>query len=141
MRNAICLVTLAVGALWAADPPDINGRWVLDADTAAKAKISALEIHQSGDSMEVNLADSKEKTLHLACALGGQQCKVSGEAVSFWYNGPALVMMEMRHGTDVVIKTKLVPSDDGKTIQMEVTHIVPPDKKGPESYTLTRGGS
>jgi hypothetical protein len=139
MRTFLCFLTLSAGLVWAADPPKVSGAWTLDSSQASKVKISSLEIHQTADSVEVNLVDPKEKKLHLACELGGQQCKVSGEAVSFWYNGPALVMMEMRHNNDIVIKTRLVPSDDGKTMQMEVTHIAPQGKA--ESFTLTRGGS
>lgn len=141
MRNIVCLVALAVTTIWAADRPVISGKWALDPGHAGKSRISTLEIRQSVDSIEVSEAEGPEgkaKVIHLACALGGQQCKIKdpGEEVSFWYNGDALVMMETRHGTDVVIKTRLEPSEDGKTLRMEVTHITPTGKE--ESYTLTR---
>ena len=144
MRRILCLLTFAGIALWAADRPDMTGKWLFDSSHAAKLKISTLEIHQSADSVEIAEAagpESKGKTVHLACATSGQQCKIkeAGEQVSFWYNGPALVMMEMRHGSDIVIKTRLEPSEDGKTLHMQVSHIVPEGKE--ESYTLTRGGS
>jgi hypothetical protein len=120
----------------------LSGTWVFDPGHAAKLKISTLEIHQSADTVEVSEAgrEAKAKTIHLVCALGGQQCQIkeAGEEVSFWYNGPALVMMEMRHNRDVVIKTQWEPSEDGKSLRMEVFHISPAGRD--ESYTLTRQG-
>ena len=144
MRNVFCVLAFAACALWAADKPDLTGTWQVDASHAGKLKISSIQIHQTGDNVEIAEAsgpDAKAKTVHLTCALGGQQCesKEAGEEVSFWYNGAALVMMEMRHGKDVVIKTRLEPADDGKTLKMQVTHISPSGKD--EEYTLTRAKS
>jgi len=144
MRKIVCLAVFATCAMWAADRPEMSGSWVMDPGHAGKSKLATLEIHQSEDSVEISEAEGPEgkgKTIHLACAVGGQQCKMkeAGEEVSFWYNGPALVMMEMRHGTDIVIKTRLERSEDGKTLRMEVSHIAPPGQKD-EAYTLTRQG-
>jgi len=130
--------------MWAADRPDVSGAWVMNPGHEGKSKLSALEIRQSADAVEVSEAEGPEgkaRTIHLACAVGGQQCKIkdAGEEVSFWYNGPALVMMELRHGTDIVIKTRLERSDDGKTLRMQVIHMAPAGQKD-EEYTLTRQG-
>ena len=35
-------------------------------------------------------------------------------------------MMEMHHNRDVVTRMRLVPSEDGKTLNLEVTHVSPP---------------
>jgi hypothetical protein len=83
----------------------------------------------------------KAVKVDISCNTEGQECKVkeSGEPakVSFWYNGPMLVMMEQRHGNDFVTKKRFKTSDDGKTLSMEVVYIAPPGHKA-ENYTFTK---
>jgi hypothetical protein len=142
MRKIIGFLGIAACGIWAADRPAVSGNWVMDAAHAGKVKITALAIRQASDSVQISEAsgpEGKSKKVELECGDSGQQCKIkeAGEQVSFWYDGAALVMMEMRHNNDVVIKTMLKPSEDGKTLQMEVVHIAPAGQKD-ESYTLTR---
>lgn len=144
MRNVVYLIAFFASGLVAADRPDVNGTWSLDAAHSGKGKLATLTIRQTADSVQVSEVagpDGKNKKVDLECTVGGEQCKMkdAGEQVSFWYNDSALVMMEMRHGTDIVTKTRLVPSEDGKTLKMEVIHIAPAGQKD-ESYTLTRQG-
>lgn len=143
MRNLLVLALIAAGAAWTADRPDLSGTWQLDPVHDSKVKSKILSIQQTGDGVQITesttASGGKEKKVDLACTVDGQQCKVKdgGNAqVSFWYSGPALVMMEMRHGTDVVIKTQWQPAEDGKTLNVQVTHISPPGQN--ESYTYKK---
>jgi len=147
MRTLACLGTLLLFAAWAADRPDINGTWVLDLSHSpgVKLKTETLSINQKPDAVEISDAatesNGKEMKFEVSCNTEGQGCKVkeNGQAtqVSFWYNGPVLVMMEQRHGNDFVTQKKLKPSEDGKSLSMEVVYIAPPGHK-PESYLFTR---
>jgi hypothetical protein len=141
MRKLVYLVTIAAGLIWAADPPQVSGTWAVDSAHAGKSKISTLEIRQSADTVEIAETgpEAKVKPVHLSCTVDAQQCKIkeNGEDVSFWYNGSALVMMEMRHNRDVIIKTRIEPSEDGKSLRVEVTHIAPAGQKD-EAYIFTR---
>ncbi len=111
----------------------------------AKVKAETLSISQKTDAVQVSEAttesNGKELKVDIACNTDAQGCKVkeNGQAteVSFWYNGPMLVMMEQKHGNDFVTQKKLKPSEDGKTLSMEVVYLSPPGHK-PETYTFTR---
>jgi hypothetical protein len=46
-----------------------------------------------------------------------------------------LVMMEMHHNGEVVIKTRLVPAGDGKTLSLEMTRVLPAGSTA--TYTFT----
>jgi hypothetical protein len=153
MHKFVCLGVLLFTAAWAAEPgadrPDLNGTWVLDvshsANAGGKVKAETLSISQKPDAVELSEAttetNGKELKVDVACNIDGQGCKVkeNGQAtqVSFWYNGPMLVMMEQRHGNDFVTQKKMKPSDDGKTLSMEVVYIAPPGHK-PETLTFTK---
>jgi len=50
-------------------------------------------------------------------------------------NGTVLVMMEMHHNGEVVIKTRLVPAGDGKTLSLEMTRVLPAGSTA--TYTFT----
>jgi hypothetical protein len=47
-----------------------------------------------------------------------------------------LVMSEMRHGNDWVVKRRLKPSGDGRTLVIEVIHLTPTQTT--EKLTFTR---
>lgn len=148
MRKAALLITLW-SAAWGADRPDLNGNWILDTahspNAAAKVKAETLSINQKPDSVQISDAttenNGKESKVEIACNTDGQECKVkqNGQAtqVSFWYNGPILIMMEQRHGNDYVTQKKMKTSEDGKTMTMEVVYIAPPGHK-PDSLTFTK---
>jgi len=146
MRKLACFGALFFAA-WAADRPDVNGKWVLDAThgESGKVKSETLAINQKDDAVQISddMTDTsgKELKVDVSCNTEGQECKVKqgGEPakVSFWYNGPVLVMMEQRHGNDFVTKKRFKPSEDGKTLSMEVIYIAPPGHK-PETFTFTK---
>lgn len=134
MRIWLCAAAVALSAsAVGADRPDLNGSWQLKGETLA--------IVQKEDSIQITDVttdtDGKDTKVDLQCNTLGKECKSKGEQVSFWYNGPMLVMMEMRRGNEVVIKKRLKPSEDGKTLSMEVIHIVPPAEKS-ETLTFVR---
>lgn len=145
MRKLAFLGILTFG-IWAADRPDISGTWVLDLShsptVGGKLKAETLSINQKPDAVQITDAatesNGKEMKVDVACNTEGQQCSVkeNGQAtqVSFYYNGPMLVMLEQRHGNDYVVKKRLKPSDDGKSLNMEVIYIAPP---GHKTETLT----
>jgi hypothetical protein len=149
MRKFACLWAFALSCAWTADRPDLNGTWQLDPAHTSLAektpKAETLSIKQKEDSIEIatNTTESngKEARLDVACNTLGQQCNVkqNGQAtqVSFWYNGPVLVMLEQRHGNDFVVKRLLRPAEDGKSLSIEVSYLAPPGHK-PETYTFTR---
>lgn len=147
MRKAAFFAVL-LSTAWAADRPDLNGSWALDlahSPNAAKLKSTILSITQKQDEVQISEAttesNGKETKVDVACNTDGQECKVkkNGQAtqVSFWYNGPLLIMMEQRHGNDFVTQKKLKPSEDGKTLSMEVVYIAPPGHKS-ETYTFNK---
>jgi hypothetical protein len=65
------------------------------------------------------------------------ECKLKAQSVTLYYSGPRLVMMETRHNNQWVIKKRLQPSDDGKTLNLEVIDIVPQGRKS-ENYSFMR---
>jgi len=148
MRTIVVFGVLLFAAS-AADRADLNGTWVLDlshsSGPGSKVKAETLFISQKTDAVQLSEAttetNGKELKVDIACNTDAQGCKVkeNGQAteVSFWYNGPTLVMMEQRHGNDFVTQTKLKPSEDGKTLSMEVVYLAPVGHK-PENYTFTK---
>ena len=147
MRVFVCFGVLLLTAAWAADRPDLSGTWVLDLSRSPNAAVKSekLSISQKDDGVQLSDAttenNGKEVKVDITCNTDGQQCKVkeNGQAtqVSLWYNGSMLVMMEQRHGNDYVTKKRLKPSDDGKSMSMEVVYIAPPGHK-PETLTFTK---
>ena len=130
MYRAIGLLGLSLCAAMAADRPELNGKWQLDSTTlAAEAKFKAetLVIHQNEESVEISEdrtgKNGKEMKDDIQCNTMGQQCKLKNLQVSLWYNGPILVLVETHN--DVVTRTRFTPSDDGKTLHLEVTHMGP----------------
>ena len=147
MRRILVGFGVLLVAAWAADRPDMSGKWVLDAAQASGSRLKSeiLSISQKPDAVQISEdateSNGKELKVDVACNTEGQGCKVkeNGQStqVSFWYNGPVLVMMEQRHGNDFVTQKKIKPSDDGKSLNMEVVFIAPPGHK-PETYTFKR---
>jgi hypothetical protein len=148
MRMFVCFAAVLVAA-WAADRPDLSGKWVLDlahsSASGAKMKGETLSINQKADEVQISEetteSNGKEVKTDVACNTEGQGCKVKEHGkdtqVSFWYNGPVLVMMEQWHGNDYVTQKKMKQSEDGKTLSMEVIYLAPPGHKS-ETYTFTK---
>ncbi|HLK20203.1 MAG TPA: hypothetical protein VKT81_14700 [Bryobacteraceae bacterium] len=132
MRILICtfaaLLLLGVTAS-AQDHPSLNGTWELD---AAKSELhnskvsSATWVIVEGDNT-IHITESengKSKKTELQCTTDGKECKFPGDRRdSFWFNGPMLVDMETKN--DHVTRYRLKVSEDGKTLTVEVTSIVP----------------
>ena len=148
MRIICILGLLGVSAAWAADRPDLNGKWQLDPAHSqlneSKLKSRILSIHQTDGSIaitdEITDTSGKTRKLEFQCATDGQDCKVPHESttVSMYYNGPRLVLLESR-GSDNVVKSRLTTGQDGKTLQMEILHIAPPSQKN-ETLVFTKSG-
>ena len=135
MRRLLFVTAFTAAGLFAADRPVLNGTWQLSSGQG-KLKFETLLIQQSQDGIKITESSTKEKPIDISCSTDAQECKLKEGQISFWYNGPALVMMEMHHNKDVVTKTRLVPGDDGKTLSLEVTHVEPAG--GVDKYTFTK---
>jgi hypothetical protein len=133
VRPLLFLIAFAAAAAFAADRPELSGTWKLSSTHEGRLKFEILSIQQTADGVKISESGGKEKAVDIACSIDGHECEVKEGEISFWYNGPALVMMEMHHNRNVVTKTRLVPSDDGKTLNVEVIRISPPES----SFTCT----
>jgi hypothetical protein len=124
MRNlaafSACLI-LAFGQ----DRPSLTGTWQFDAarsELRTSKMASATWVIEEGDN---TIHITRDKKSELRCTTDGKECHVTGEkaTASFWYNGPVLVEMETKG--DHVTRYRIKLSDDGKTLTVELTHIVP----------------
>jgi hypothetical protein len=135
MRNAPTLLAcslLAVLSLPLAgqDRPNLSGTWQFDGSQSQVHSVtiagSTWVINEDDSSIQiVESQDGASKKVELKCTTDGKECKVSGEkaTASFWYNGPMLVEMESRG--DHVTRFRMKLSDDGKTLTIDTTSIVP----------------
>jgi hypothetical protein len=135
VRPLIYVTVLTAATIFAADHPVLNGTWQLSSHEG-KLKFETLLIQQTADGIKVTESGAKEKPLDISCGIDAQECKLKDGQISFWYNGPALVMMEMHHNNGIVTKTRLLPGADGKTLSLEVSHIAPPGSTA--TYTFTK---
>jgi hypothetical protein len=142
MHRSIGLFLLGLCAALAAERPELNGVWQLDSTTLTpetKLKSETLVIHQNEDSVEISenrtAKNGKESKDDIQCNTLGQQCKLKNLEVSLWYNGSMLVLVETHN--DLTTKTRFTPSEDGKTLRLEVTHMVSGNEKT-ENLTFTR---
>jgi len=86
-------------------------------------------IEEGDNSIRITETESgKNKKIELQCTTDGKECKAGGDRrTSFWYNGPTLVEMETKN--DHVVRYRLKMSEDGKTMTVEITQIVPQNDK------------
>lgn len=133
--------TLLVGAAAAADHPNLNGTWALDAAHSqireSKLKAETLAIQQKEDAVQIAdevSAGGKDHKSEYECLADGSTCKANDLSVMVYYNGPVLVLMEMRHNNAIVVKKRIKASDDGKTLSMDIIHVAP---VGLQNETLT----
>ena len=129
-------MALTTAAAIATDRPELTGKWHLASTPDGKLKFETLLIDQKPDTVTITESGGKEKEVDLTCGIDAKECKVKEGQISFWYNGAALVMMEMHHNRDQVIKTRLVPGDDGKTLSLEIVRVVPAGVKA--TYTFKK---
>jgi hypothetical protein len=135
MRNAASLVAcwaLAVLALplAAQDRPNLSGTWQFDSSKselhAVKVAGATWVINEDDSSIQITESeDGASKKVEVKCTTDGKTCKVGGEkaTASFWYNGAMLVEMETKG--DHVVRYRMKLSDDGKTLTVDTTSIVP----------------
>ena len=135
LTASLSLAVFALPAL-AQEPakPSLTGTWQFD---AAKSELhnnkmtAAIWVIDEGDnSIHITATESgKSKKVEMQCTTDGKECQVTGDKskASFWYNGPILV--EMQTKGDTVTRFKMKASDDGKTLTVELTHIVPQNDK------------
>ncbi|HTX35822.1 MAG TPA: hypothetical protein VME43_12410 [Bryobacteraceae bacterium] len=142
MYRLIGLFALGLCVAMAAGRPELNGTWQLDSNgipTESKLKSETLVIHQNEDSVEISenrtAKNGKEIKDDIQCNTMGQECKVKNLQVSLWYNGAMLVLVETHN--DLVTKTRFTPSEDGKTLHLEVIHMGSGPQKT-ENLTFTK---
>jgi hypothetical protein len=128
------VTALAAAAAFAADRPDLNGKWQL-ASSPGKLKFETLLIEQTPDSVKITESAANKKPFDVSCNIDAKECKVKERKVSFWYNGPALVMMESSQDGDEVTKTRMIPGADGKTLSLEVMRILPAGASATYKFT------
>jgi hypothetical protein len=133
MRNAFTLAacSLAVSALSlvAQDRPNLSGTWLFD---TAKSELHTEKvagatwvINEDDRSIQITENEEGSKKVELKCTTDGKDCKVTGDkaTASFWYNGPMLVEMETKG--EHVTRYRMKLSEDGKTLTVDTTSIVP----------------
>ena len=120
----------------AQDKPDFTGNWQLDPAKCelhtAKVDNATWAIQESDNSIHLTETESG-KAVEMKCSTDGKDCNVQGDKAkaSFWFNGAMLVEMETKG--DHVTRYRLTLSQDGKTLKVETTYIVP---KGDENDVL-----
>jgi len=134
VRSLLFLIAFAASAAFAADRPELNGTWQINSTHGGKLKFETLVIQQTPDGVKISESGAKEKTVDFACHVDGHACQLKEGEVSFWYDGPALVMMERHHNREVVIQTRLVLSEDGKTLNLELTRVAPPGSSSTSTF-------
>lgn len=122
---AILILPLA-----AQDRPNLSGTWQFDSSQSQLHDVTVSGaiwvINEDDSSIQISeTQDGVSKKHELKCTTDGKECKVSGEkaTASFWYNGPMLVEMESKG--DHVTRYRMKLSDDGKTLTVQTTSIVP----------------
>jgi hypothetical protein len=120
------LLLLASSA--AQDHPDLSGSWKLNVagskikDPKLSTECAKLTIALKDESITLSESDGQQ----VVCTTAGKECETKGSKVSFWYNGPKLVQMEIKgHAGEHIRKRRLGLSPDGKTLEMEVIPISP----------------
>jgi hypothetical protein len=130
---------LSFGLAFAAgDRTSLAGSWQLDPSHSqfgyAPVKSETVSIAQTPTSVQFTESvvedNGKEEKVSYDCPPSGQACKARhGDQVTFYYNGPVLVMIETKHGGDTVTKRRILASEDGKTLTVEVQRLGPVNQK------------
>jgi hypothetical protein len=129
----VLVVLAAVAAGQEQERPSFSGTWQFDASKSElhSSKISSATwvIEEGDNSIHISQTENgKPKKTELQCTTDGKVCKFPGDRRdSFWFNGPMLVDMETKN--DHVTQFRMKISDDGKTLTVEVTPIVPQSDK------------
>jgi len=133
-------VILAIGLCFAQTDDarhKIWGKWTTEQQgSSSDAGVWVIEQDKEGLRLQYPVADHKKSDL--TCNTVGQECKtkIDGKdsTVSFYFNGSRLVEWEKSDGK--VFKRRFQASDDGKTLEIETTSVVP--SGSPETIRLIR---
>jgi len=132
MVRLIVLAALTVGLLLAA-PPNFSGTWQFDAaKSKGKSESATLVLNQDAGKIHVQtLSSSNEKDADFTCGTAGKECEIKDKGkpakISMWFNGADLVMLEtLGSGGDEIVERQLELEAGGKSLSVEVKHIVPP---------------
>jgi hypothetical protein len=133
-----CAATLLVCSAFAVlslplagqDRPNLSGTWQFDGSKSElhTVKVSGATWVINEDDSSIQITESEDgatKKIELKCTTDGKECKVTGDkgTASFWYNGAMLV--EMENKGDHVMRYRMKLSEDGKTLTVDTTSIVP----------------
>lgn len=141
MRKIVNLSTCLILALFAlpgtaqeAGKPSLTGTWQFDSAKSelhnSKTAVATWVIDEGDNSIHITETETaKSKKIDTQCTTDGKECPVTGDKskASFWYNGTILVKMQTKG--DQVTRYRLKASEDGKTLTVELTHIVPQTDK------------
>lgn len=143
----VLLSVLAAATAMRADSSNFGGHWELDPGKSSpgNAETRVLEVTQNGSNVSVIRTYTDERGRETSetykCTIGGQECRVvAGDErhaeVSFWFDGPALVMLKTngdKRDSTVEWRFQL---KDGKTLQVSREIMAPSDTK--ENLTFNR---
>lgn len=110
--------------------PNFSGSWrIIQAQSqvhAGKAAIVGMAIEQKGSAIHVvrtlKAPDGSEQTFDVSCTTDGKDCAVGAFKVSFWFDGPALVEMDV---SDDVVSKITMTLDQPDSICATVAWIAP----------------
>jgi len=132
---------MVLGVAVTAATPDrekLIGAW--ESQGAGDAK-TVWTLSANGDSIHITQSENDRKISDVECNTGGRECemKQAGKPVkvSMWFNGPKLVVMEVR-GSEV-LKRRFHATDDGSAMELELIPIVPQGKS--ELVHMTRASA
>lgn len=127
---ACAALAILILPLAAQDRPNLSGTWQFDSSQSQVHSFTVAGatwvINEDDSSIQISESqDGASKKHELKCTTDGKECKVSGEkaTASFWYNGPMLVEVESKG--DRVTRYRMKLSEDGKTLTVQTTSIVP----------------
>jgi hypothetical protein len=136
MRTVILTFSMCLVLVLAApgqERSSFNGTWQFDASKSevhlSKVSSATWVIEEGDNSIHISETENgKGKKIELQCTTDGKECKFPGDRRdSFWFNGAMLVEMETKN--EHVTRYRMKISDDGKTLTVEVTPIVPQSDK------------
>jgi hypothetical protein len=138
VRYLVGFAVLVVGVAAHAATPDrdkLIGSWEARGSGAGGTVWTVASV---GDSVRITETENEKQVSQIECNTLGRQCelKQAGKPVkvSMWFNGPKLVVMEVRG--EEVLKRRFHAADDGNSMELEVIHIAPSGK--PELLRLAR---
>ena len=132
MWKCLGLSVLLVSPSVAADQPNLSGRWLLDVAHSqirdSRLKTETLEIQQKDGAVEISEdinTGGKDRKSEYRCPADGSMCSAKDFSVMLYYDGAALIVVEMRQNNKIVTQKRLTPTEDGKNLNIDVNHVAP----------------